>query len=230
MENDRSLRSLAKYGGFLLAFSAGFVNISALAGFFGIPVSHLTGTISKFSLKLSEAQFRSAILLAVVAVSFLIGATFSGYFIGSSDLKFGRKYGIVLIAQSAIILSAIPLFSVQSIWAEYALAFSSGMQNALATTFSGAIIRSTHLTGIITDSGVILGTSLRARRLLSTWHLSIHLAILSGFIAGSLVGYISFNAFSIFSLLLPAALNFLLGAIYYIWRATVEKSQRSHDL
>tara|TARA_B100001939_G_C16782466_1_gene547615 strand:- start:69 stop:758 length:690 start_codon:yes stop_codon:yes gene_type:complete len=225
MENDRSLRRLAKYGGFLLAFSAGSVNISALAGIFGIPVTHLTGTISKFSLHLSDNEFRSAALLLFVLLSFMLGAVFSGYFIGSSDLKFGRKYGIVLIIQSAILLVAIPLLSLQSAWGEYTLAFSSGMQNALATTFSGAIIRSTHLTGIVTDIGVIIGNSVKAKRLVSLWQLAIHIAIVSGFVSGSVAGYFAFKGFSTFALLLPAILNCLLGVSYYLWRAKVEKAE-----
>ncbi|WP_156312572.1 DUF1275 family protein [Marinagarivorans algicola] len=36
-----------------------------------------------------------------------------------------------------------------------------GLQNALITIYSGAVIRTTHTTGIFTDLGIMLGSKLR---------------------------------------------------------------------
>ena len=218
MENDDSLRIYAKYGGFVLAFSAGSANISSLIGILGIPVSHLTGTISRMSMHLYIGNFRFGILLLIVVLSFICGAIFSGFFIGDSDLKFGRRYGIVLIFQGIIIYLSIPLLRYKTAYGEYLLAFALGMQNSLATTFSGAILRSTHLTGIITDIGIIIGKSIRSKKLVSGWHLNIYIAILLGFMSGSVAGYFLFSKFHVFSLILPASLSLLIGVVYYIWR------------
>ena len=40
-----------------------------------------------------------------------------------------------------------------------------GLQNALATTYSGAIVRTTHVTGIFTDLGIMLGAIFRGQTL-----------------------------------------------------------------
>ncbi len=44
---------------------------------------------------------------------------------------------------------------------QLAASAACGLQNAMATTYSGAIVRSTHLTGIFTDLGLMLGGKLR---------------------------------------------------------------------
>lgn len=45
----------------------------------------------------------------------------------------------------------------------FPLAFSCGIQNALCTQWSGAVIRTTHFTGVISDLGLVIGHWLRAK-------------------------------------------------------------------
>ncbi len=48
-------------------------------------------------------------------------------------------------------------------FSEYFAAIACGMQNALCTSYSGAILRTTHLTGACTDIGISIGHEFRIR-------------------------------------------------------------------
>ena len=45
----------------------------------------------------------------------------------------------------------------------YALVFAMGLQNGLATYYSNAVIRLTHITGMISDIGMLLGEAVRRK-------------------------------------------------------------------
>lgn len=88
-----------------------------------------------------------------------------------------------------------------------------GLQNALATTYSGAIIRTTHVTGVFTDLGILIGSALRGdpfdrRKAL------LFVLIISGFVLGGVVGAFLFSAFEFTALLFPAAFCFALALSY----------------
>lgn len=83
------------------------------------------------------------------------------------------------------------------------LALLMGLHNATSTQLSGGRIRSTHVTGTLTDAGIALGSWLRAsisrreaadrpvhRALLST-----HLVTITSFLSGCIAGYFLFITF-----------------------------------
>lgn len=93
------------------------------------------------------------------------------------------------------------------------LCFIMGMQNATITKISGARIRTTYATGMVTDIGIELERELFGRiypwRRLKADHrkLRIYLRLVGTFVAGGVLGAIGFSRFGfIFALLLPAVL------------------------
>ena len=46
----------------------------------------------------------------------------------------------------------------------YLASVGCGLQNATTSTYSGAVVRTTHVTGLFTDLGILLGLSCAARR------------------------------------------------------------------
>ena len=85
-------------------------------------------------------------------------------------------------------LVAIPLFEEHQIWGALAAAMACGLQNAMATTFSGAVVRTTHLSGsMFTDLGIGLGHLLRGLPL-QVRRLTLSGLIISGFLAGGVIG------------------------------------------
>src|SRR3546814_11590466 len=85
--------------------------------------------------------------------AFVAGAALGGLIVQDSTLRLGRRYGVALSLESLMLLAAIPLFRHQHLAGPLLAAMASGLQNAMATTYSGAIVRTTPLTGIFTDLG-----------------------------------------------------------------------------
>jgi uncharacterized membrane protein YoaK (UPF0700 family) len=86
----------------------------------------------------------------------------------------------------------------------YLASAACGLQNALATTFSGAVIRTTHVTGIFTDFGIMLGAKLRGEEFDKRKGL-LFLLIIIGFISGGTFGAYLFSILK-FQALLKAAI------------------------
>jgi uncharacterized membrane protein YoaK (UPF0700 family) len=90
-----------------------------------------------------------------------------------------------------------------------------GLQNAIITKISNAEIRTTHMTGVITDLGIELGRliywnqSKKANNIqfvaANTDKLFIHATLLGLFFSGGLFGAVAFKAMG-FSATLPIAL------------------------
>ena len=80
-----------------------------------------------------------------------------------------------------------------------------GLQNAIMTKISKAEIRTTHMTGVVTDIGIELGgllywnrdhSSMPQKRVVADREkLKIHLVIFSLFLIGGIVGALSFKHF-----------------------------------
>jgi uncharacterized membrane protein YoaK (UPF0700 family) len=92
-----------------------------------------------------------------------LGCCLSGLFLGVSKFSPLRPYGTLLMLMSVTeCLSMLLLMhDHHSLFAVYPLAFCCGIQNALCTTWSGAVIRTTHFTGVITDTGLVIGHWIR---------------------------------------------------------------------
>lgn len=205
-----------EYGSFVLALVAGFVNAVGLLGFKHQSVSHLTGTATLIGTGAVSASFDDIFHLGAILLSFLVGAAISGYFLRGGALKLGRNYGGILTLEAALLFGSTLLLTHNSLSGHYLASAACGLQNALATTYSGAVIRTTHVTGIFTDLGIMLGAKLKGepfdkRRAL------LFVLIISGFISGGSFGAYAFHALGFNALLIPALTCLLLALAYSIY-------------
>lgn len=201
-------------GGFLLAAMAGYVNAVGLLGFSHQAVSHLTGTSTLLGLKLVNGNGIEAVHLLLIIASFVIGAIFSGFFIENSALQVGRRYGVALMAEGIILLAAMICLNDGLKLGHYFASMACGLQNAMATTFSGAIVRTTHVTGLFTDIGIIIGAKLRGHAL-DVRKLILLVILICGFVSGGVMGAILFNTYQFNALAAPAGLAILLALVYW---------------
>lgn len=204
-------------GGWVLAFIAGIVNVVGLFGFEHQALTHLTGTTSLLAAALATLDGRAALHLAAVIGSFVAGTILSGFLIQDSTLRLGRRYGVALLVESLLLCVAVPLLRTHHAFGIYSASCACGLQNAMISTYSGAVIRTTHLSGMFTDLGIFLGHALRglpvdARRL------RLCALIISGFLAGGIAGTVAFQFLEYFALLIPAALTAGTAIAYGIYR------------
>jgi len=206
-------------GAIALSCVAGMVNVVGFLGFEHQAVSHLTGTTSQLGMALAQRDWRSVAHLWGMLIAFSLGAMLSGLIVQDGALRLGRRYGVVLTIESLLLLAAIPLFKQQQIWGALAAAMACGLQNAMATTFSGAVVRTTHLSGMFTDLGIGLGHLLRGLPL-QVRRLTLSGLIIGGFLAGGIIGAWLFLRFGYDALLAPALLTGCTGATYIGYRLT----------
>lgn len=204
-----------------LASVAGMVNVVGFLGFEQQAVTHLTGTTSLLGAAIADGDTRAAWHLLGIMLAFMTGAALSGMIVQDSGLRLGRRYGVTLALESLLLFAAIPLFKQQQIFGALLAAMACGLQNAMATTYSGAVVRTTHLSGMFTDLGIGLGHALRGMPLPKR-RLMLSALIIAGFLAGGVAGAWLFRRLGYDALLVPATLTGLVGfgyAGYRQWRS-----------
>ncbi|PZO05537.1 MAG: DUF1275 domain-containing protein [Lysobacteraceae bacterium] len=204
-------------GAAALACVAGMVNVVGYLGFEHQAITHLTGTTSLLGAALAQGNLRSILQLAGMLLAFVLGAVLSGLLIKDSVLQLGRRYGVALAFESALLFLAVALFQQGSFLGPLLAAVAIGLQNAMATTYSGAIIRTSHVSGMFTDLGISMGHALRGlpvdhRRL---W---LCLVIITAFLAGGVAGALLYAHWQYQALYLPAVLTGTTGIIYGVYR------------
>lgn len=204
-----------EYGAFLLATLAGIVNVVGLLGFQHQSVSHVSGTATLFGQGLFSGD-EPLLHLAMVLLSFVIGASLSGYMIENTALKLGRNYSVALLLEGVLLLLALFVLEKGSMTGHYFASAACGLQNALITTYSGAIIRTTHLTGVFTDLGLMIGQKLKGKEFDNRRAL-LYILIITGFVSGGTFGAWLYSLYELKSLIAPAFIAFTLALSYAIY-------------
>ncbi|MBU2886144.1 DUF1275 domain-containing protein [Gilvimarinus agarilyticus] len=203
-------------GAFVLTLVAGFVNAVGLLSFEHQSVSHLSGTATIFGASFLSSNLQSIIHLLGVLLSFLFGSSMAGFLLHGSTLKLGRHYDTVLFLEALLLLVTLWLLSSGSFYGHFFASAACGLQNALATTYSGAVIRTTHVTGIFTDLGIMFGEFCRGKRL-DGRKVKLFLIIIIGFILGGTLGAFFYNKYKFLSLLLPSGVCLFMAVVYFMY-------------
>ncbi|NLY36465.1 MAG: DUF1275 domain-containing protein [Tissierellia bacterium] len=193
----------------LLSFGSGYSNITAMMRF-SQPVSHMTGMVSQLALAIYVREaFQIGRLLSVL-FCFLSGAILAGYLFHQRKLEPKKRYGALLFIGGVIIFilkDSNILF--------YFLVFFMGLQNSLFLGYRGHIIRSTHVTGYISDVGFELGSSL-AGTSTHPWKIGFYLFSILLFILGG-ISSVYFYSHGV-QLELLSGTYVLLGSSYFYLR------------
>src|SRR5688572_14121835 len=205
----------------MLTFAAGSMNATAaVAG--ERYVTHLSGNVTQLGADLANV----GTLVGDVAV--LIGAFIAGAIVAAlcihARLHRGRRpfyalplllvVGItfgVAIAGGLALLGDVPLLA--------ALSFAAGLQNASVATSTGALVRTTHLTGPATDLGVHVVEAAFAygeTRKAALQHALLRGGKILAFCAGAFCGALLGVKGGYLALLLPAAITLVATAVSYL--------------
>lgn len=204
-------------GAWILAFIAGVINVVGLLGFEHETITHLTGNTSRLSEALANLDGARVLHFAFMIGSFVLGTVISGSLIQDTALQLERNYGTILLLEAVLLFISVPLLKGHNPFGLYAAACASGLQNAMVTTYSGAVIRTTHLSGMFTDLGISLGHIIRGRPV-NPKRLRLCALVISGFLAGGVVGALLFQIFDFGALLLPAGLTVIVAISFGLYR------------
>ena len=202
-------------GGAVLAFSAGCVNIIALSGFTNLSVSHVTGNVSLFSSAIARFDWPTIFFIGASLLSFLAGSILSGYLIGQRSLKLGRRYGLALFIEASLLFCSFLLFFQHDYLGQLLAAMACGLQNSMVATYSGAVIRTTHLTGLTSDMGAAIGNWL-AGRPVNKMMLGFQTIIWYSFCGGGVVGAFGYFTLSYTAMLIPVGIVLAAALVYQI--------------
>ncbi|MCD1654328.1 DUF1275 domain-containing protein [Treponema zuelzerae] len=216
-------------GAFLLAFAGGAINVVMILGPLAVPVSHLTGNSSNRAIDLARANISEAAHLFLLIAAFIGGSVLSGFIIRDSSLKLGRRYGFSLLVETLLIVCAWSLYEAAPAPAQLILSAACGLQNAMATTYSGAVVRTTHLTGIYTDLGILIGNRMAGIKPPKK-KVKLFAALISGFLAGGLCAALAHPFWGRNALFLSASVTFSMALAYFVYRAVSKHAHRAELL
>lgn len=216
--------------GFSLAFVAGAANAG---GFLAVKqyTSHMSGIVS--SIADDAALGNVALASAGVAslLSFLCGAACSAVLINwGRRRQLNSRYALPLLLEAFLLLCFGLLGGHLALWKAFfvpftvvLLCFIMGLQNAIITKLSHAEIRTTHMTGLVTDLGIEIGKLLYwnssgtvAREsgvYADRQKLRVLATMLTMFLSGGLAGALGFKHVGYSATILLAGILVVLAAV-----------------
>jgi uncharacterized membrane protein YoaK (UPF0700 family) len=204
-----------------LSFVAGIVNVS---GLFAVQrlTTNVTGHFAFFADEMAKKNFNQGLVYLLFIFAFLFGAFCSNLIVeivSRINERFMNALPVVIeifILTSIAFLSSTTVHNYPNIIA-CSLLFAMGLQNALVTSLSNAVVRTTHLTGLFTDLGIELSQLFfykkeeQQKRLTSS--IKLRLTIIFFFFLGGISGGYGYLLVDIKILLLSVAV--LIGALIY---------------
>lgn len=150
-----------------LAFHAGYLNAGGFIASHRF-VSHMTGTGTAIGLSFGEKDYLVAFEMILAPLFFMIGAGLAGYLVDrrivkAKEPRVVRGVLIIIIMNICILLGGIggyfgefgePLKMQRDFMLLFMLTFTCGLQNGLFVSLTSGQIRTTHITGLVTDIGL----------------------------------------------------------------------------
>lgn len=234
LSHVHSLRNQARLA-ISLAWIGGYTNIISVLCL-GMVTSHVTGTATTLGRSAVELNGALVVQALLVMFSFLVGAMASGAAEQVAARMRWRSVYALPITVEFLLLAAFalglelhnhePPEAVASLyWITACGAAAMGVQNATITRISGGVVRTTHVTGVLTDIGLdgmrwITSLASIARGgpshgvLRSLWaslqlpagrRILLLCSLLGSFIAGAAMGTAAYRFMPAWAMFLPAA-------------------------
>jgi uncharacterized membrane protein YoaK (UPF0700 family) len=193
--------------GLVLSFVAGATNAGGFLAV-GRYTSHMTGIVSSVADDVVLGHLDLALAGLACLVAFLFGAMCTAIMVNWGLRQHLRSsYSLPLMLESFALLVFGLFGAAIAAWSQVflpvtvvLLCFIMGLQNAVITKISKAEIRTTHITGLVTDIGIELGKWVYLNRLqepspvrANRERLRIQTGLVLGFLLGGLLGAMGFK-------------------------------------
>jgi uncharacterized membrane protein YoaK (UPF0700 family) len=152
---------------FTLAFHAGYLNAGGFLASHRF-VSHMTGTGTSIGVSFGEKNYLVAFEMILAPLFFMFGAALAGYLVDrkivkKSEPRLKRGVLIIILMNVLILWGGVggyfgefgePLVMQRDFMLLFMLTFTCGLQNGLFVSLTSGQIKTTHITGLITDIGL----------------------------------------------------------------------------
>lgn len=198
-----------------MAFIAGATNAG---GFLAVQqyTSHMTGMVSSMADHLVLGDYTLVIAAGAAILCFLMGAACTAVMVNfARRRRMASQFALPLMLEAILLVCfgvlGARLAAVQGMFIPLTvmlLCFLMGLQNAVITKISNAEIRTTHLTGHVTDIGIELGklfywnmdkSDPAAKVMANRPRLRMLSLLVSFFFLGGVVGAVGFKHFGFLS-------------------------------
>ncbi|MBS1594102.1 MAG: DUF1275 domain-containing protein [Bacteroidetes bacterium] len=194
------------YLAILLGLNAGFVNAAGFLAF-GVLTTNITGHAALLAIDVASGTVAGVAKISIWLLSFAFGAFISGLWIQTVGNRKPPFRPVPLLILILILLSVAICGSNKNLSSLLitGLLFGMGIQNALVSVVSGFVVRTTHLTGMVTDLGIDLSSMFNER----DWkekrqRIFLRLTIIASFLGGGILGGLLFYHFSFIAFYIPA--------------------------
>lgn len=213
--------------GITLAFVAGAMNAGGFLAV-GQYTSHMTGMLSSAADDLALGRLMPAFAALFLLVAFAWGAACTALMVNYARRNHLRYlYTPVLLLEATLLLifglvgTRLQEHAVVTVsFTAVLLSYLMGLQNALITKISSAEIRTTHVTGLVTDIGIELGKLIYWNKNKDEFHpeqeiganmqkLRLHLRLVVAFFSGGVLGATGFKHLGFISTL-PLAIALII--------------------
>lgn len=205
--------------GLCLSFNSGYINGCCLSGLLStsgraVGVTAFTGGYTKAGLALGAGQFGDFGFQVSMILTFMFGSCLSGMINPRPvERQLGPTYGPSFLLGSALLATASVLSNVRPEGRAlfYFAAAANGLQNGMSSMYSANLVRSTHMTGITTDIGMIIGQMLRGNTD-SAWKALALIGFAASFGLGGAASYHAVTKFRSLALVFNATLFAAIGS------------------
>jgi uncharacterized membrane protein YoaK (UPF0700 family) len=185
------------------ASAAGMTNVVGVIAFLSF-VSNITGHVATLAGDLSEKNMGEVYTVIYWLFMFFFGAFISNFIVKSMEHRSTYLAHATPIILEVILLLGIAHFGIDKFTGSEvqrealtgAMLFCMGLQNGLVSRISGGLIKTSHLTGLVTDLGAELADLLHPRGINTRAlreKIYIRLTVLAFFIIGGVLGGYLFN-------------------------------------
>ncbi len=197
----------------MLSFLAGATNCYSIIKF-SFTIGHITGTLSKISTGFNIYDYVYLKKLLILLFFFFLGAVVSGLITESGrEFELRKRYGDTLFL-IGFLIKVIDVYKQSELISASILTFLLGMQNGLFIRYKGMVMRTTHMSGIVTDLGVAIGYCMRGNFEIA-WKIKYYIYIILSFTSGGLItALVLRNEIDILNLLFFA---YIFSGFYYFW-------------
>lgn len=196
--------------GVTLCWIAGALNAGGFLAV-GEYTSHMTGLLSSAADNLILGRILPAAAALFMLISFICGAATTALIVNYAKRNFKRYiYAPVLLLEAILLLifgmlgrGLLEHAMITVSFTAILLCFMMGLQNALITKISHAEIRTTHVTGLVTDIGIEIGKLLYwnhdaqkdedMKVVVNRQKLTLHLQLVFSFALGAIMGAAGFK-------------------------------------